>query len=106
MKQHLYISSFLVILFVSLVLLNNYSIPCPGCSSNKQYLEIQKFNTEKWSLKDVTENNPWDTGDQSAKITLFEETPVQKDMNLTALFIDKLLSNPTLIDLPPPALQI
>ena len=73
---------------------------------DKQYLEIRKFSNEKWSMKNVTDDNPRVTGNQSAKTTLFEKTPVQKDMNLTALFLDKLLSNPTLFDLPQPALQI
>ncbi len=67
---------------------------------------MQKFNTEKWSLKDVTENNPWDTEDQSAKTSSFEETPVQKSINITTLFFDRFLSNPILIDLPPPANHI
>ena len=106
MKQHLYISSFLLILFVSLILLNNYYIPCPGSSSNKQYLEMKKINTGKWSLKDVIENNPWDTEDQSAKTSPFEENPVQRNINITTLFLDRFLSNLILIDLPPPANHI
>jgi hypothetical protein len=102
LKKHLYISIFSLILFVSLVLLNNYFLQISGNSSEKQNLEIRKFSNEKGSMKDVTDDNPRVTGNQSAKTTFFEETPVQREMNLTAQFLNKLLSDPTLFDLPPP----
>jgi len=106
LKKHLYISIFSLILFVSLVLLNNYSIQFSGSITDKQYLEIRKFSNEKWNMKNVMDDNPRVIGNQLTKTTLFEEIPVQNDMNLTALFLDQLLSNPSLFDLPPPALQI
>ena len=86
--------------------MNNYSIQCSGSITDKQYLEIRKFSIEKWSIKDMTDDNSRFTENQSVKTIQFEETPVQKDMNLTALFLDKLLSNPTLFDLPPPTFHI
>ncbi len=106
LKKHLYISIFSLIVFVSLALLNNYSTQCSGSITEKQYLEIRKVSTEKWSMKDVTDDNPRITGNQSARTTFFEGVPVQKEMNLTGLVPGKHLSDPTLFDLPPPALQM
>jgi hypothetical protein len=102
LKKQFYISIFSIILFGSFVFLNNYSIQYTGSSSEKQNLEIRKFSNEKGSMKDVTDDNPRVTGNQSAKTILFEETAVQRELNITALFLDILLSDPTLFDLPPP----
>ena len=106
LKQHLSISSFFLILLVSFVFLNDYSVKCTGDGPVKQYLEIQKITPEKWSLENVTENNPWESEYQSAKVPLAYGTPVQKDMNISTLFLYKFISNPSLIDLPPPAPHI
>ncbi len=57
-------------------------------------------------MKDVTDDNLRITGNQSARTTLSDGVPVQMELNLTELVLDKHLSDPTLFDLPPPALQI
>jgi len=56
-------------------------------------------------MNDLTDDNPGVKGNQSAKTTWFAETPVQREMNIAALSHDKLLSDPTLFDLPPPHLK-
>jgi hypothetical protein len=105
-KKHLYISIFSLILSVGLVVLNNYSIQDTRSSSEKHNLVIGKFIIEKGSMKDGTDENPWDTEIPSAKTPIPDETLVQNDKILTALLFDKYLSNPILIDLPPPANHI
>ncbi|KPL16205.1 MAG: hypothetical protein AMS26_05475 [Bacteroides sp. SM23_62] len=105
MKQHLYISSFLLILFVSLVCLNVYSGNCTGKDSDKQYLQSQQFTSGKWSLEDATGEDPCAFVVQSGKISLPEKTPDQKDLNLLVSSPYIFLSNPLLFDLPPPAPQ-
>jgi hypothetical protein len=57
-------------------------------------------------MKELTDDNPRVTGHQLAKTMQLEETQVSKAMYLTVLLLDKQLSDPTLFDLPPPALQI
>jgi hypothetical protein len=105
-KKHIYISIFSLIFLVSLVALNNYSHKAAGSSSEKKNLDIRKFTIEKGSMKDGTDENPWDTEIQSAKTPMPDEPPVQNDRIPTASLFDKYLSNPILIDLPPPANQI
>jgi hypothetical protein len=85
--------------------LNNYSIQCSGSVTDKQYLEIRKIPIEKWSINDVTDDNPRLAANHSAKTKLFEDASFQKEIKHTALVRFKHLSDPTLFDLPPPALQ-
>jgi hypothetical protein len=106
LNKSIYIPVFSLILFVSLALLNNNSIQCSGSVKDKQYLKIRKSAFEKCSIQEVTDDNPRVTGHPLAKTMQFEETPVSKAMFLTALFLDKQLSDPTLFDLPPPPLHI
>jgi len=102
LKQHLYISSFLLILIVSLGYLSDYSVNCAGNLPDKQYLEIRKLSDEKGSLKATLDFDLWKTASPSVYAYLPEGTLVQKNINLFGLLMSKFLSNPSLIDLPPP----
>jgi len=106
LKQNLSISSFFLIFLVSFIFLNEYSVKCTGDGPVKQYLEIWKITHEKWSLENVTEYNPWESEYQSTPVPLADRTPVQKDMNISSLFLYRFISNLSLIDLPPPAPHI
>ena len=103
MRQHLYISSSILILFISIIFLNDYSVKCAGSGLSQQYLEFQKFAIEKLSLEYGSEFNPWEEAIQSDKATLPGETRIHKNIIISGLFLYKTLSNPSLIDLPPPA---
>jgi len=106
LKKQFYISSLLLIIFISIVNLSDYSAKCAGKHSDKQFLEIQKLSIEKGCLEAALEFNLWDTVNPSAYASLPDGTPIQKNINLFGLFLNKILSNPSLIDLPPPTSHI
>ena len=96
----------MLIIFISIVNLSDYSAKCAGNHSDKQFLEIQKLTIEKGSIEAALEFYLWETVIPSAYASLPDGTPVQKNLNLFGLFLNKSLSNPSLIDLPPPTSHI
>jgi len=106
LKQQHYISSFMLILFFSIVFLNDYSISLTGNHSVKQYMDLQINPIEKWSQEDGSDVNVLEPSAPVPKVLSCDRTLIHKEITLFALYLYKSQSNLSHIDLPPPAQHI
>jgi hypothetical protein len=96
----------LLILFISLVVTDDQS-GRSAWNSNPDYAcyKTLKYTIETQFPENPNEYNPWEweTPLQSTRLTLPGEGPVLKNIDLPAVLVHTVLSNPFLLDLPPPA---
>ena len=106
LKQQHYISSFMLILFFSIVFLNDYSISLTRNHSVKQYMDLQINPIEKWSQEDGSDVNVLEPLAPVPKVLSCDRTLIHKEITLFALYLYKSQSNLSHIDLPPPVQHI
>ncbi len=102
LRQSSYITSILLVFLVTLACAGNHSVRMTRNVTDKQVSTIIKLIQEKYNPEDLTEKGPGGEVMSQSPVCLphVKISYDNRDLPETARY--KFLSNPSLIDLPPP----